>query len=73
MMRAITKGLRAFGIFWWEFLIGENPDGFVGTLVIVGAALALRHDGWLGVVVVPVLVVVVLVVSTYRGHSRTNN
>ena len=31
----------AFGRFWWEFLIGENPDAFVGAVVVIAAALLL--------------------------------
>jgi len=29
--------LAAFGRFWWEFLIGDTPELFVGALVVVGA------------------------------------
>jgi hypothetical protein len=62
----------AFGRFWWEFLIGENPDAFVGAVVIIGAALLLRHERDVAIVVVPVLAVVALVGSAYRGRKRAS-
>jgi hypothetical protein len=60
----------AFGRFWWEFLIGENPDAFVGAVVIIAAALLLRHERDVAIAVIPVLTVVALVGSAYRGRKR---
>jgi hypothetical protein len=70
-METIKRLLSSFGHFWWEFLIGENPDAFLGALVIIGAALLLRHDRAAAIVVVPVLALAVLISSTYRGRKRT--
>jgi hypothetical protein len=61
----------SFGRFWWDFLIGENPDAFIGTLVIIGAALLLRHERPVAIVVVPLLALSFLLVSTYRGRLRS--
>ncbi|HXZ83422.1 MAG TPA: hypothetical protein VED84_06740 [Acidimicrobiales bacterium] len=60
-----------FGRFWWDFLIGETPELFVGTLLIVGAAFLLRHDRAAGLTAVMLLVVVFLVASTYRGRDKS--
>jgi hypothetical protein len=68
----IGRLLRAFGRFWWEFLIGENPDAFVGALVVIGTALLLRHDRTAAIAVVPVLTLVILIGSTYRGRKRAS-
>ena len=68
-MRIARRLLSSFGRFWWEFLIGENPDAFVGTLAIVGAALLLRHSV-AAIAVVPLLTLGVLWGSTYRGRRR---
>jgi hypothetical protein len=70
--RHIGRLLQAFGRFWWEFLIGENPDAFVGALVVIGTALLLRHDRPAAIAVVPVLTLVVLIGSTYRGRKRAS-
>ncbi len=64
--------LVAFGGFWWEFLIGENPDAFFGALTVIAAALLLRHDRVAAIVVVPVLTLLILIASTYRGRKRTS-
>jgi ABC-type spermidine/putrescine transport system permease subunit I len=69
-MGAVKRVALAFGHFWWEFLIGENPDAFIGTLVIIGAALLLRHDRPAAIAIVPLLTLGVLVTSTYRGRKR---
>jgi hypothetical protein len=66
----IGRLLGAFGRFWWEFLIGENPDAFFGTLLVVGAALLLRHERAAALVVVPVLALGCLLLSVYRGRQR---
>ena len=60
----------AFVKFWKDFLIGDAPELFVGTLVFVAAALALRHHSDLGVVVLPVIVIVFLAASVLRGRAR---
>jgi uncharacterized membrane protein len=66
----LRRGLDAFGRFWWDFLIGDTPELFLATLVIVGTAYALRHDRVAAVVVEPLLAIGMLVTSTYRGRRR---
>ena len=61
----------SFGRFWWEFLIGENPDAFLGAVVVIASALLLRHERVASIIVVPALTVVALVGSAYRGRKRT--
>lgn len=70
-MRRIGGLLAAFGRFWWDFLVGENPLVFLGTLVVVAAALLLRHERAAAIVTVPSIAVAVLVISTYRARQRT--
>jgi len=70
-MKVIARGARAFGHFWWDFLIGDAPELFVATLAIVGVALLLRHDHAVAYTVLPVMAVVFLVASTVRAGRRT--
>ncbi len=70
MSAAIGKYVSAFGRFWWDFLVGDTPEVFAGVLVVVGAALALRHERAAAVALVPLLTVAVLAMSTYRGRKR---
>jgi uncharacterized membrane protein (UPF0136 family) len=69
-VKAVGKGLRSFGHFWLDFLIGDTPEIFLGTLVVVAAALLLRHDRAIGITLVLVLSALLLMASTYRGRRR---
>jgi hypothetical protein len=31
--------VRAFGAFWYDFLIGDRPELFVGSIVVLGLVL----------------------------------
>jgi hypothetical protein len=65
-----VRWLVAFGRFWWEFLIGDTPELFVGAVVVVGVvALVCTTAGlhaW-GAVLLPVLVAAVLTLSVWRA------
>jgi hypothetical protein len=73
MIATSKRLLIAFGNFWWEFLIGENPDAFFGALAVIAAALLLRHERAAAIVTVPLLTIAILVASTYRGRKRASN
>lgn len=70
MRRAIARGVKAFGHFWWEFLVGDTPELFLATLAVVGIAFALRHERTAAAVTLPVLAALVLLASTWRGRAR---
>jgi hypothetical protein len=70
-MSAVTRGLRAFGRFWWEFLVGDTPELAVATLAVVGVAFALSSLHYLPVVVVPGVAVGAVVLSAARGRATT--
>jgi hypothetical protein len=70
-MSVVTRWARAFGAFWWDFLVGDTPELFVATVVIVVLALIVGHHRVLAMILLPVLAVLFLVVSAYRGRRRT--
>ncbi|MFZ2055909.1 MAG: hypothetical protein WAV54_00670 [Acidimicrobiales bacterium] len=70
-MTSIVRALGAFGRFWKDFLIGEAPELFFGTLIFVGAALALHHHGYVAVVLLPLIVVAFLGGSVFRGRAKS--
>ncbi len=72
-MSAVKRVLRAFGMFWFNFLIGDTPEIFVGVLVIIGGALLLRHDAGAGFAYLIGLVVIVLGASVYRGRRQAES
>jgi hypothetical protein len=67
-MKTVRRGVRAFGHFWWDFLVGDTPELFVATLVIVGSALLLRHHRDVAIIVLPVMAIVFLLLSALRGR-----
>ena len=64
------RWLRAFGRFWWDFLVGDTPELFVAVVVIIGitALLATSVSTVAAWVTMPVLVVAALTVSVRRGR-----
>jgi len=67
----IVRALRAFGRFWWEFLVGDTPELLGAALAIVVLAVLLRHQRDVAYVVLPLTAIVVLVASTIRGTKRS--
>jgi hypothetical protein len=70
-MGALGRWVSAFGKFWWDFLVGDTPELFVGVLLVVATALLLRHDRAAAVAAVPLECAVLVVASAYRGRSRS--
>jgi ABC-type bacteriocin/lantibiotic exporter with double-glycine peptidase domain len=63
--------LKGFGMFWWDFLVGDTPELFVAALVIVAAVTVLRIVWQLNAIAVaalPLLAIVALGVSVFRAQ-----
>ena len=69
-MRVIARGVRAFGLFWWDFLVGDTPELLIAVVLIVALALLLRHHHDIAIIVLPVVTVLFLLISTFRGRQR---
>jgi hypothetical protein len=67
---AVLRALKAFGRFWWDFLVGDTPEFALATLLIIGVALLLRHERMAATVVLPLLAAGFLLASTLRGRRR---
>jgi uncharacterized membrane protein len=66
----LSRGARAFARFWWDFLVGDTPELLIAVALIVALALLLRHHHDIAIIVLPVVTVVFLLVSTFRGRQR---
>ena len=67
------RWLTAFGRFWWEFLIGDTPELFVGAVAVIGvlALLSLKADlRTFAAIAAPVLVSGLLTASVYRAARK---
>jgi hypothetical protein len=67
---AAARLLRAFGHFWWDFLVGDTPELAVATGIIVAIAFALAGTMWLGAIVLPLLAAAFLLASAWRARRR---
>ncbi len=72
-MKLIGRGLRSFGHFWWDFLVGDAPGLFAATVVVVVLALLLRHHRDVAYVVLPMTTIVLLVASTVHAARRSRH
>jgi hypothetical protein len=63
-----------FGRFWWDFLVGDTPELFVGVVAALGAVawLCLDHAARnAAALILPVLVVLLLGWSVRKAsHGR---
>ena len=69
-MAAVGRGLKAFGHFWWDFLIGDTPELALATGVIVAVAFLIDGQRWVGASLLPLLAAGFLLASTLRGRRR---
>jgi hypothetical protein len=65
-----VKRIKAFGRFWWDFVVGDDWHAAAGVVIAIGATAALAAAGvdawWL----MPVAVATILWVSLRREVSR---
>ncbi|HXR22933.1 MAG TPA: hypothetical protein VN786_10285 [Acidimicrobiales bacterium] len=67
----LLRWLKAFGAFWWDFLVGDTPELLIGVLVAIGLVAVLVKGSSLNaaaVAVFPAAVVVLLGGSAYRAR-----
>ena len=61
------KPLKAFGRFWWDFVIGDDWLVAVLVAIAIGATAALAHSGVNAWWLMPVAVLLVLWLSLRRA------
>ncbi len=72
-MTQVLTLIKAFGRFWWDFLVGDTPELFVSTLVILAATALLsrgHHSGYAAEVILPLLVVLSLLWSVRKSWPK---
>ena len=69
-MSTVRKALRAFGHFWWDFVIGDTPELALATGLIVALAFVIDGERALGVILLPVVAAGFLLLSAWRGRRR---
>jgi hypothetical protein len=67
---AVGRLLRTFGLFWWDFLVGDTPELALATGVVVAVAFLLEGTRWVGAILLPLLTAAFLLLSAWRGSRR---
>ncbi|HEY6427080.1 MAG TPA: hypothetical protein VIX84_07585 [Acidimicrobiales bacterium] len=70
-MTAVARLVRAFGLFWWDFLVGDTPELALATAGVVVAAFLLAGTHWLGAILLPLLAAGFLLASALRGGRKS--
>jgi hypothetical protein len=65
-----VKHIRAFGHFWWDFVVGDDWHSAAGVVLAIGATAALVAGGVNAWWLMPVAVAAVLWLSLRRAVSR---
>jgi hypothetical protein len=64
------RRLKAFGLFWWDFVVGDDWRVAAGVIVVLAVSAALAHHGiatwWLP----PAAVIALLSYSVRRAVRR---
>jgi hypothetical protein len=69
----LVRLIVGFGRFWWDFLVGDTPELFVATLVIIAITAVLGrglHNSHVAWILLPLLVVASLVVTVRRSTPK---
>ncbi len=68
--------VRAFGLFWWDFIVGDDYRVAAGIVVVLALSGLLAHRGvtawWLPLVAVPALLAASVLIAA-RSALRTRS
>jgi len=63
----MSRWLRSFGAFWYDFIIGDDWRVAVGVVAALGLAAVVAAEGGPAWLVVPLAVAVFLSASVWRA------
>ncbi len=67
----MTKLLKGFGAFWWDFFVADTPEVIIGVLILMPAGLLVAKGAWEWIVIMPLAVLVILGVSLQLGRKKS--
>jgi hypothetical protein len=59
-MNGVAKALKAFGAFWWDFIVGEDWRIALGIVLAISLTAGLAHNDVPAWWVLPVAVILML-------------
>jgi phage shock protein PspC (stress-responsive transcriptional regulator) len=63
----VVAGLRAFGAFWWDFIVGDDWRIAAGVILALAATFGLARTTIAAWWLLPVVVVAILGLSLWRS------
>jgi len=69
-MTVVSRAVRAFGHFWWDFLVGDTPELALATGVIVALAFLISGERIVGVILLPLVAATFLLMRAFRARRR---
>jgi hypothetical protein len=69
-LRWLWKQLKSFGLFWKDFLIGDDPEFAIGAVLIMGLVFIVRSSRLLASILTPAAVVILLSIGIRVGKRR---
>ncbi len=64
------RRLKAFGLFWWDFVVGDDWRMAVGVVVVLAVSAAVSHQGVPSWWFPPLAIIAVLSYSLARAVRR---
>ena len=64
--------VRAFGRFWWNFVVGDDWRAALGIVLAIGITAAIAAEGVAAWWFLPAAVAVVLAASLYREARNSS-
>jgi hypothetical protein len=66
----VGSRLKSFGMFWKDFLIGDNPEFLIGAILIMAIAFTIRSSTTAASIIMPAAVITLLVYGVRLSERR---
>lgn len=64
------RALKSFGLFWWDFIVGDDWRMAIGVLATLGVTAILAHNGIAAWWLPPIAIIAALTYSLSRVVRR---
>jgi hypothetical protein len=66
----MRRRLRAFGAFWYDFVVGDDWRIAVGVVIALAVTAAVSHTGFPAWWILPAAVALLLPATVWRARRR---
>jgi hypothetical protein len=68
-----VKAIRNFGMFWYDFIVGDDVTIAIGVVVALALTALLAHNHVTAWWLLPIAAVLLLIASLFRVARKANN